>query len=133
MAEIIDGGQISKTKLLFKAISDRWVYFFFNEMGGSDTKPGEGNVDVVFFSGKDNPMLIPLISNDQGVNGVVYTTLELAIESVEFNCKIGKMKGKDAFKMFYQTEQVDSVYIQSGHGFIHPSRQEFARLAGQEL
>ena len=131
MVEIIDGDKSNKIELLFKTILDHWVYFFFNETEGSDTKPGKGNIDVVLFTSEDNPILIPLIENDQGTNGVVYTNSELAVKSAEFNCKVGKMKGKNAFKMFYEMKNIDSVFIQSNHGYIHPSRQELAKLAGQ--
>ena len=131
MVEIIDGDKNNKTELLFKTILERWVYFFFNETNDSDTKPGKGNVDVVLFTNEENPILVPLIENDQGTNGVVYTNSKLAVKSAEFNCKVGKMKGKNAFKMFYEMKNLNSVFIQSNHGYIHPTRQELAKLAGQ--
>ena len=130
MVEIIDGDKNNKTELLFKTILDRWVYFFFNETNDSDTKPGTGNIDVVLFTSEENPILVPLIENEQGINGVVYTNSELAVKSAEFNCKVGKMKGKNAFKMFYEMKNLNSVFIQSNYGFIHPSRKELAKLAG---
>jgi hypothetical protein len=117
--------------LFFKAILDHWVYFFFNETNGTDTKPGKGNIDVVLFTSEKNPILVPLVENDQGTNSVIYTNSELAVKSAEFNCKVGKMKGENAFKMFCEMKNLNSIFIQSNYGFIHPSRQQLAKLAGQ--
>lgn len=131
LKEIIDGDKNNVTNIFFKTILDSWVYFFFNETNGSDTRPGIGNVEVVLFTSKDNPILVPLIENDQGANGVIYTNLKLAVDSAEFNCKVGKTKGRNAFKMFYEIEKVDGIIIQSNYGYLHPTNQEFAELAGQ--
>ena len=128
MEEVIDGDDDNKYASFIDAILDHWVYFFFNEKDGSDTKPGKGNVEVVLFTSKDNPILVPFVENEQGINGVLYTNSDLAIRSAEFNCKVGKMRGKNAFKMFFDVKCIDSIYIQGNYGRVRPSNQEFASL-----
>ncbi len=133
LEEILNGDDKGKIDIFIEAILDHWVYFFFNETNGSDTKPGKGNVEVVLFTDKDNQIQVPLIDNDQGCNGVLYTSLDLAIRSAEFNCKVGKMRGRNAFKMFYGLKHLDSVYIQGDCGYLHPSREKLANLAGHNV
>ena len=127
MKDIIDGEE-NKIDIFFESILDCWLYFFFNEKNGKDTKPGKGNVEVVLFTGKDNPILVPLVENEKGRNAILYTNSELAQRSVEFNCKIGKMKGRNALKMFHELTNVDSVFIQGNYGYIHPTRKELANM-----
>jgi hypothetical protein len=133
LGEVLDGNDTGKINTFFEAILDHWVYFFFNETSDSDTKPGKGNVEVVLFTSKDNPILVPMIQNDQGCNAVIYTNSDLAIRSAEFSCKIGKMRGRDAFKMFYGLKKLDRVYIQGDCGYLHPSREDLANLASHNV
>ena len=65
--------------IIFEAFLDKWMYFYFHETNGKDTKPGKGNVDVVVFIGKDNPINVPMVDNELGRNGVVYTSSDLAL------------------------------------------------------
>ena len=102
--------------LLEKAIElllDEWLYFFMWEKDGIDTPASSGNVVRVITTGKDNPISIPLISNKQSTLGVLYFTNQLAVNSAEFNCKVGKMKGRKALAMFKDIAGVDAVAIQS--------------------
>jgi hypothetical protein len=113
---------------LLTVLKKCWVYFFYNE-ANVDTPPGEGNIEKILFIDKENPIIIPMIKNENGCNGVLYTSSDLAKRCAEFSCKIGKMKGQDAFKMFYGIREVDSVAIQGDCGHVTPSRKEFAKLA----
>ena len=85
------------------------------------------------FTSKDNPILIPMIENTHGCNGVVYTNPALAIKSAEFNCKIGKLRGRDAFKMFYGLNDLDRVDMHGDCGYLHPSRDDLANLASNNV
>jgi hypothetical protein len=100
---------------------------------GSDTKPGEGNVDVVLFTSKDNPISVPMVEDELGRNAVVYTNSDLALRSAKFNCKIAKMRGKNAFEMFYGLKGVNSVYIQGNFGYLLPKREELASLLSRNV
>ena len=71
--EVIESGDNKGADQLFEALLDHWVYFYFHETNEKDTKPGKGNVDVVIFTGKDNPINVPMVENELGRNGVVYT------------------------------------------------------------
>lgn len=130
LEEIIIDYDPAKVDKLFESLQDHWLYFFFNEPEGKNTRPGEGNVVVILQTDKENPIIVPLIKNEDGCNGVLYTNSELAIKSAEFNCKIGKMKGKKAFNMFYGMKGVDSVFIQGNYGNILPRRSDLGRLSG---
>lgn len=116
---------------LFDALLDSWVYFYFHETNGKDTKPGKGNVDVVVFTGKDNPINVPMVENESGRNGVVYTNSDLALRMAEFNCKIGKMKGINAFKMLSATINFGGLYIQADYGHIHLNKAKVAEVIGE--
>ncbi len=111
--EVIESNDDHLANQFFDALLGSWVYLYFHETNGKDTKPGEGNVDVVIFTGKDNPINVPMVENESGRNGVVYTNSNLAIRMAEFNCKIGKMKGIDAFEMLRDTKDFAGLYIQA--------------------
>ena len=78
-----------------------------------NTTVSSENVVSIITTGKDNPISILLIKDSQGGLGVLYFTQELAVESAEFNCKVGKMKGRNALAMFKDLAGFDAVAIQS--------------------
>ncbi len=129
--EIIEGDSSEISNQFFDAILDHWLYFYFHEKPGSDTKPGKGNVDVVLFTGKDNPITIPMVENELGCNGVAYTNSDLSLRSAEFECKVGKMRGVNALKMFYGIPSLDGIYIQGDYGHIHLNKEKIAELVGE--
>jgi len=129
--EVIDTDDDKTSNLLLDALLDHWVHFFFYETNGKDTKPGKGNVDVVIFTGKDNPINLPMIDNELGRNGVIYTNPELAISLAEFDCKVGKMRGKAALEMLYGTKDVSGIYIQANYGNIHLNKAKISEVIGQ--
>ena len=94
-------------------VLDEWLYFFMWEKEGKNTPVSSGNVVSIITSGKENPVSIPLIKDKQGAFGVLYFTKQLAVESAEFNCKVGQMKGRKALAMFKGMAGVDAVAIQS--------------------
>jgi len=116
---------------LFNALLDSWVYFYFHETNGKDTKPGKGNVDVVIFTGKDNPINVPMVENESGRNGVVYTNSDLALRMADFDCKIGKMRGINAFQMLSATINFGGLYIQADYGHIHINKTKVAEVIGK--
>ena len=109
--EVIESNDDYIADHLFDALLDSWVYFYFHETNGKDTKPGKGNVDVVIFTGKDNPINVPMVENESGSNGVVYTNSDLALRMAEFDCKIGKMRGINAFQMLSATKDFGGLYM----------------------
>jgi len=134
LQELIDADDDAMLDSLLNAILDSWVYFHFNEPKGRDTKPGEGNIVVLLHTDSDNPILLPLVDNELGLNGVIFTNSELALRLAEFNCKIGKMQGRKVFKMLFDLGNIDSVYIHGDYGKVRPNNIEFATLcAGLEL
>ena len=129
--EIIELGNDERAIQLFEALLDHWVYFYFHETDGKDTKPGKGNVDVVIFTGKGNPINLPMVENDLGRNGVVYTNSDLALRLAEFDCKVGKMRGINAFEMLYATKEFGGLYIQANYGYIHLNKAKVAEIIGK--
>jgi hypothetical protein len=129
--DIIESGNDEKASHLFEALLDHWVYFYFHETNNKDTKPGKGNVDVVIFTGKHNPINVPMVENELGRNGVVYTNSDLALRSAKFDCKVGKMRGVNAFEMFYATKDFGGLYIQADHGHIHLNKAKVAEIIGK--
>jgi len=129
--EVIESNDDYIADHFFDALLDNWVYFYFHEKKGKDTKPGEGNVDVVIFTGKDNPINIPMIENESGINGVVYTNSDLALRMAQFNCKIGKMRGINAFEMFYAMKEFGGLHILSDYGYIHLNKEQVAEVMGK--
>ena len=107
---------------------DEWVYFFFNEKEGKNTPAGSGNVEQIIFTGKDNPIHIPLIKNEYGVNGVIYFTMEQAKRSVEFDCKIAKMRGHKALTLYYELEPIDAIYLQSSNNYVRIPRAKMKNI-----
>lgn len=128
--EVIESKDDEIPAEFFEAILDHWVYFYFHETNDKDTKPGKGNVDVVIFTGKDNPINVPMVENELGRNGVVYTNSDLALRSAEFVCKVAKMRGIKALEMFYATKEFGGLYIQSDYGHVHLNKAKVAEVAG---
>ena len=130
IGNIVDSDSNQVEDYFFEVLSEHWVYFYFNEASGNDTKPGNGNVDVVVFPGKDNPINLPMVENELGQNGVIYTSLDLALRLSKIECKIGKMKGKNALKMLYELEGFGGLYIQADSGFIYLNKAQLAKVVG---
>jgi len=127
LAEIIDEYDHKKVDTLFKKLSRSWVFFFFFEQKGKNTSLGTGNATNVLQIDKENPINIPIIENKEGCFGVIYTNSDLALRSAEFQCKIGKLKGIDAFEFFLDIEKLDSVFIQGEAGNILPRRKDLEK------
>jgi len=128
LKEIVESYDQRKVDILFESLLDQWLYFFFNEQNYKDTRPGKGNIEVVLLINKENPIDVPLIENENGKNGVLYTNLELAKKSAEFKCKIGKMKGKNALDLFYIIKGSDGVYIQGNYGNILAIKRDLKKF-----
>ena len=127
--EAIKKDDFVKLEKSIKLVLDEWLYFFMWEKEGKDTPVSTENVVSVISVGKDNPISIPLIKDDQGGLGVLYFTQELAVKSAEFNCKVGKMKGRNALAMFKGMAGVDSVAIQSTNEYhVRMPLQEIERV-----
>ena len=122
--EVIESNDDDLADCLFDALVDHWVHFYFHETNGKDTKPGIGNVDVVIFIGKDNPINIPMVENDLGINGVVYTNSDLAGRMAKFDCKVAKSRGMNAFEILSDTENFGGIYLQSEYGHIHINKEK---------
>ena len=129
--EVIESNDDNIANHLFDALLDSWVYFYFHETNGKDTKPGKGNVDVVIFTDKDNPINVPMVENESGRNGVVYTNSDLALRMAEFDCKIGKMRGINAFQMLLATRGFGGLYIQADYGHIHLNKAKVAEVISE--
>ena len=129
--EVIESNDDNIANHLFDALLDSWVYFYFHETNGKDTKPGKGNVDIVIFTDKDNPINVPLVENESGRNGVVYTNSDLALRMAEFDCKIGKMRGINAFQMLLATRDFGGLYIQADYGHIHLNKAKVAEVISE--
>ena len=129
--EVIESNDDNIANHLFDAFLDSWVYFYFHETNGKDTKPGKGNVDVVIFTDKDNPINVPMVENESGRNGVVYTNSDLALRMAEFDCKIGKMRGINAFQMLLATRDFGGLYIQADYGHIHLNKAKVAEVISE--
>jgi len=129
--EVIESNDDNIANHLFDALLDSWVYFYFHETNGKDTKPGEGNVDVVIFTDKNNPINVPMVENESGRNGVVYTNSDLALRMAEFDCKIGKMRGINAFQMLLTTRDFGGLYIQADYGHIHLNKAKVAEVISE--
>ena len=129
--EVIESNDDYIADHLFDALLDSWVYFYFHETNGKDTKSGKGNVDVVIFTGKDNPINVPMVENESGLSGVVYTNSDLALRMAQFDCKIGKMRGINAFKMLSATKDFSGLCIQANYGHIHLNKSKVAEVIGE--
>jgi hypothetical protein len=117
--------------LFFEVLLEHWVYFYFHETNGKDTKPGKENVDVVIFTGKDNTVNLPMVENELGRNGVIYTNSDLAVRLAEFGCKVGKMRGLNAIKMLSATKDFGGLYIQADYGHIHLNKTKVAEVMSE--
>lgn len=128
---IIESGDSTNEKHLFVALLEHWVYFYFHETNGKDTKPGKGNVEAVIFTGKDNQINVPMVENELGRNAVVYTNSDLALRMAQVDCKVAKMRGINAFEMFYAIKEFGGLYIQADYGHIHLNKAKVAELIGE--
>lgn len=129
LKEIVESYDQRKVDTLFESLLDHWLYFFFNEQNSKNTPPGEENIEVVLLINKENQIDVPLIKNDNSNNGVLYTNPELAKKSAKFKCKIGKIKGRNAFDMFCKIKGMDGVYIQGKYGNILLTKMDLERFA----
>jgi len=46
----------------------------------------------------------------------------------QFDCKVGKMRGINAFQMFYDTKEFGDLYIQAQYGHIHLNKAKVAEV-----
>jgi len=129
--EIIESDDSTNEKHLFVALLEHWLYFYFHETNGKNTKAGNGNVEVVIFTGKDNKINVPMVENELGRNAVVYTNSDLALRMAQFDCKVAKMRGINAFEMFYATKEFGGLYIQADYGHIHLNKEKVAELIAE--
>jgi len=111
--EAIEKDDRDRLEKSIELVLNEWLYFFMWEKPGKNTPVSSKNIVSIITTGKDNPISIPLIKDSQGGLGVLYFTQELAVKSAEFNCKVGKMKGREALAMFKGLAGVDAVAIQS--------------------
>lgn len=126
--EAVSENDSRKLEEFLELLMNEWVYFFLFEADGKNTPASSGNVERIISTGKDNPINIPAINDENGNNGVLYTNRELAVNSAEFTCKVGKMKGVKAFEMFLGVSSIDAVYVQSNNCNVHIPKNEIERL-----
>ncbi len=129
LKEVINDQSEDKLNLLIDSLLIDWLYFYFIEKNGNDTKPSKGNIVSILTVSKEKPIDIPSIRNSDGNFGVLYTNREKVLKSAEFECKIGKMKGVNAFKMFNEIKDINFICIQGNYGNIKISKKEIMRLA----
>jgi len=65
-----DRDQLEKS---IELVLDEWLYFFMWERGEKNTPVSSGNVVSIITTGKDNPIFIPLIKDEEGGLGVLYS------------------------------------------------------------
>jgi len=69
-----------------------------------------------------------MVENKLGRNSVLYTNSDLASRMAQFDCKVGKMRGINAFQMFYDTKEFGELYIQAQYGHIHLNKAKVAEV-----
>ena len=126
--DAVDENDSNKLEEFLQILMGEWVYFFLFETGGKDTPVSTENITHIISTGKDNPINIPFINDENGNSGVIYTNSELAVKSAEFNCKVGKMKGIKTFELFLNVPVIDAVYVQSNSCNVHIPKTEIKRL-----
>tara|TARA_R110001599_G_scaffold300915_1_gene506299 strand:+ start:88 stop:507 length:420 start_codon:yes stop_codon:yes gene_type:complete len=126
--DAVNENDSGKLEEFLELLLDDWVYFFLFETEGKDAPISSDEITHIISTGKDNPINIPTINDENGNNGVIYTNSELTVNSAEFKCKVGKMKGVKAFEMFLGISSIDAVYVQSNNCNVHISKNEIQRL-----
>ena len=126
--ESVETDDDDKLEKSIELVMEEWVYFFIFEKEGMNTPVSTDKVDYIITTSKENPINIPLIKDDNGVNGVIYFTSEFAVKSAEFNCKVAKMKGSKALQLFLDQSAIDAVYLQSSNNNVHIPKNEIRRL-----
>ncbi|NRB37727.1 MAG: hypothetical protein HRU20_04570 [Pseudomonadales bacterium] len=126
--DAVDEDDSEKLEKFLELLMDCWVFFFLLEKEGQDTPISSENVEQIIFTGKDNPINIPTISDESGNNGVIYTNSDLAERSAEFKCKVGRMRGIKALEMFLDIPSIDAVYIQCDTCNVHIPKNEIRRI-----
>ncbi|MCJ8314901.1 MAG: hypothetical protein HRU38_22360 [Saccharospirillaceae bacterium] len=126
--DAVNENDTNKLEEFLQLLMGEWVYFFLFETDGKDTPVSSENITYIISTGKDNPINIPLMNDENGCSGVIYTNSELAVNSAEFNCKVGKMKGVKAFELFLNLSIIDAVYVQSNSCNVHIPKTEIKRL-----
>ena len=114
-------------------LMDKWVFFFLQESYGVNTPISSGDVVPVLTTSKQYPINLLTINNELGNNGVIYTSCDLAVSLSEVDCKVGKMKGLKAFKMFINTSDIDAVYVQADTCHVHIPKNEIRRLVASKI
>ena len=128
LEEAVYDGDLDKLEKFLELIMDEWVFFFLHESQGKNTPISSGNIERIISINKENPINLLTISNEAGNNGVIYTSSDLAVSLAEVDCKVGKMKGRKAFKMFLGIPDVDGVYIQATSCNAHIPKNEIRKL-----
>jgi hypothetical protein len=125
--DIIESNAEDKIDLLVSSSFENWLYFYIMEEG-KHLKSNSDNVVVILSIDKENPVNIPFIKNKNESIGVLYASKEKAINSVEFKCKLGKMKGLKALQMFSELNDINIISIQGNKGYVLIKKETILKL-----
>ena len=123
--DVVNSNSVTKFTQLLELLLNKWLYFYVLD---SNIKDNDKSIIYIHSVTNENPVNIPIIKSTESNSGVLYTNKKIAIDSVEMKCKIGQMKGKDAFQMFYEIKEIDSIAIQGNCGNIKMSKVELMKL-----
>ena len=126
--EAVDDDDSDKLEQFLELLMDKWVFFFLHEGEGKNTPISSGNIERIITVSKENPINLLTINNEAGNNGVIYTSSDLAVSLAEVDCKVGKMKGRNAFQMFLGVSNIDGIYVQANSCNVHIPKNEIRRL-----
>ncbi len=125
--DIIESNAEDKIDLLVSSSFENWLYFYIMEEE-KHLKSNSDNVVVILSIDKENPVNIPFIKNKNESIGVLYASKEKAINSVEFKCKLGKMKGLKALQMFSELNDINIISIQGNKGYVLIKKETILKL-----
>jgi len=125
--DIIENNTEEKIGLLVSSSFGNWLYFYIMEEE-KHLKSNSENVVVIISVDKENPVNIPIIKNKNESVGVLYTSKEKAINSAEFKCRIGKMKGINALQMFSELNDINIICIQGSKGYVQIKKETIMKL-----
>lgn len=125
--DIIVNNTDEKITHLVSCASENWLYFYIMEEE-KHLKSNSENVVEIISVDKENPVNIPIIKNTNESVGVLYTSKEKAINSIELKCKIGKMKGLKALQMFSELNGINIICIQGSKGYVQIKKETVVKL-----
>lgn len=112
---ISETNSASTLRSLCQFLQDKWVYFYVIDDGSFVDAEG---IEELVFASKKRPVNIPTVYVNDLHNGVLYIHKATAIDRIQPEYRIGRMKGDKAYQMFLGEQSFTGMIIQGQDAWV---------------